>query len=219
MGRAAPDNAYIPDGPCPVPSRETLRRPQCHCSTRRPVPPADDQHHRRPDARHPGRVRGRLRCRPALPGRVVPLLATPRARTLSGPARRLRRGRQGSRALGRRQGVHGRARRQALAYLPRRLRRGRGRHRVAHRRVRQPRPGLPAVHQLRPRPGGKGHRRRVLKRAMGGSSPTRCRPGPLPARARVRDGVTYGEETPAMAEVVQARLGLRSSPAAVAASR
>ena len=38
--------------------------------------------------------------------------------------------------------------------LPRRLRRGRARDRLAHRRLRQPGPGVPAVHRLRARPRG-----------------------------------------------------------------
>ena len=44
--------------------------------------------------------------------------------------------------------------RQARPDLPRRLRRRRTRRRRAHRRLRQPGPGLPAVHRLRARPRG-----------------------------------------------------------------
>ena len=53
---------------------------------------------------------------------------------------------------------------QAQADFPGRLRRRRARGRRAHRRVRQPGPGLPAVDRLRARPRGERHRQRVLQR-------------------------------------------------------
>lgn len=61
------------------------------------------------------------------------------------------------------------------------------------RRLRQSGPGVPAVHRLRPRPGGQGRGQRLLQRGHRPASPRRRRrAGALRARARRGFGVTQG---------------------------
>ena len=58
---------------------------------------------------------------------------------------------------------------------------------IAHsdRRIRQPRPAIPAVHRFRARPRRPGHRQRVLQRRHRPARPAgRHRPGRLPPRTR-----------------------------------
>ena len=73
-------------------------------------------------------------------------------------------GRQGRLPVGRRRGHRPKTGRQARPDVPRRPQRRRCRDRRGDRRVRQRRPGVPAVHRVRPRPGRQRGRQRLLKR-------------------------------------------------------
>ena len=136
-------------------------------------------------ADHPRRVRRRLRRRAVLPRRLVPVLQRAAARPSSAPAQALAEAGVKVAALS----VDDEATTPQLiakhgltfpvgygADAPRRRR--------AHRRLRQPGPGVSAVHRLRARPRGQRRGQRVLQRRHRAARPRRRhRPRPLPARS------------------------------------
>ena len=132
-------------------------------------------------ARRPGRP---LRRRPVLPRIVVPLLQRPAQRVPAVAGQPRRPGHLYRRPVGGRRSHHTRPDRQARPAVSGRSQRRRRRHRARHRRLRQPRPALPAVHRFRARPRRPGHRQRLLQRRHRPAHPPgRRRPGRLPPRA------------------------------------